>query len=289
MHSPLHVELVGELAELGHALLVAVANRGLAAYGYLRPRRGALEPQHLAHVDVREQNSVIEVDHEIAVSVDAELPHRARVVLRDEDVVDVRRSVRLVAFVRLEHAGARRPACIGAAGKPQVVDHGLERAVVVARARDEVGVEVAHDDDRAVDVTGVRPEVHREVIDEQPFRPLGLHKRRLRRCRAVLPPCRRDAGQRSRGTSAERLRVVLARRVVRLVRGVGEVRLDHYHRLLGCASVDAADVATPAPAVVDAALHALVRLAERAEQHTTAPHVVRRLVRARRVVGQPDT
>ena len=175
MYAPLHVELVSEFAELGHARLVAVANRGFASHGHRWPGGGALEPQHLAHVDVREQNGVIEVDHEVAVSIDAELPHRARVVLRDEDVVDVGRSVRLVALVRLEHAGGRGPARVGAAGKPQVVDHGLERTVVVARARDEVGVEVAHDDDRAVDVTGVRPEVHREVIDEQPFRPLGLH------------------------------------------------------------------------------------------------------------------
>ena len=54
----------------------------------------------------------------------------------------MRRSVRLVALVRLEHAGTRRPASVGTADKPKVVDHGLERAVVVARARDEVGVEV---------------------------------------------------------------------------------------------------------------------------------------------------
>ena len=84
---------------------------------------------------------------------------------------------RFVTLVRLEHAGARRPASICAAGKPEVADHNLERAVVVARARDEVGVEVAHDDDRASDVTGVWPEVHREVVDEQPLRSLGLHHR----------------------------------------------------------------------------------------------------------------
>ena len=77
--------------------------------------------------------------------------------------------------VLLEHAGARRPSSAGAANEPEVVDHGLERAVVVARARDEVGVEVAHDDDRSVGVIGARPEVHREVIDEQPLRSLGLH------------------------------------------------------------------------------------------------------------------
>ena len=43
------------------------------------------------------------------------------------------------------------------------------------------------------------------------------------------------------------------------------------------------------PAVADAPCHALVRLAERTEQHAAAPHAVRRLVGAFRVVGQTHT
>ena len=44
MYSTLRVELVGELAELSHARLVAVADFGLASGRHLRLRQGSLEP-----------------------------------------------------------------------------------------------------------------------------------------------------------------------------------------------------------------------------------------------------
>ena len=47
---------------------------------------------------------MVEVHQTVAISADAEPPHRSCIVLRDEDLVNVRRCVRLVALVRLEHA-----------------------------------------------------------------------------------------------------------------------------------------------------------------------------------------
>ena len=155
---------------------------------------------------------------------------------------------------------------------PRSPINGPKRVVAAACARDEVGVEVTHDDERAVDATSLRSEMHREIVDEQPLRPLGLHQSGLRRLRVALPSRCRHSERGRHNASIEHLRVVLTRRVARLAGSVRKVRLDYNHRLLGGTTVDAAEVPFLALAVVDAPLRAPMRLfASPSEPSSTPP------------------